>query len=375
MPNKPDLKPADEGAALRILDANLNRATEGLRVVEEYFRFALGDRHLTARCKALRHQLVAALQPIPRNHLLSSRDTLGDVGTPPFALGCGQQPTAIAAERSSALQVAIVNSERIKQAIRALEEYAKLAYPCVAREVEALRYQWYTLEKALQITADSRERLAGILLYALIDGGSSECAFVERICALLAAGVSMLQLRDKRLADRDLLARARLLRRTLDDDRAAQKEGQTKAIFIMNDRPDLALLAQADGVHVGQEELSVSDVRQLVGPQMIVGVSTHSIAQARQAVLDGANYLGCGPVFASQTKAFDRFPGLDFLREVAAEISLPAFAIGGIDSGNLPEVRRAGFTRVAIGSAIWNAADPQDAVSALQAQLAADFNA
>jgi thiamine-phosphate pyrophosphorylase len=335
----------------------------------------LGDGHLTARCKALRHQLVAALQPIPRNHLLSSRDTLGDVGTPPLAQALGQQPSAIASERSSALQVAIVNSERIKQAIRALEEYAKLAYPSIAREVEALRYQWYTLEKALQITADSRQRLAGMLLYVLIDGGSSECAFVERVRELLAAGVTVLQLRDKKLVDRDLLVRARLLRRTLDEAGSAQMEGEARALFIMNDRPDLALLAQADGVHVGQDELSVSDVRQLVGPHMIIGVSTHTIAEARQAVLDGANYLGCGPVFASQTKAFNRFPGLDFLREVAAEISLPAFAIGGIDSENLAEVRRTGFTRVAIGSAIWNAPDPQHAASAFQVQLAADRSA
>jgi thiamine-phosphate pyrophosphorylase len=90
------------------------------------------------------------------------------------------------------------------------------------------------------------------------------------------------------------------------------------------------VLCRADGVHVGQEELTIRDVRQIVGPEMLVGVSTHSIEQARQAVLDGASYLGCGPTFPSETKHFDHFPGLDFLRQVAAEISLPAFAIGGI---------------------------------------------
>jgi thiamine-phosphate pyrophosphorylase len=122
----------------------------------------------------------------------------------------------------------------------------------------------------------------------------------------------------------------------------------------MNDRPDLAVLARADGVHIGQDELSVHDARQIVGPDQLIGISTHNIEQARQAVLAGANYIGCGPTFPSSTKHFDHFPGLDFLREVAAEISLPAFAIGGVTLGNLPSVRASGFHRVAVSSALTN---------------------
>ena len=107
-------------------------------------------------------------------------------------------------------------------------------------------------------------------------------------------------------------------------------QGTRKTLFIINDRPDLAALARADGVHVGQEELSVKDARSIVGPETLVGVSTHSIEQARQAVLDGANYIGVGPTFPSGTKQFEQFPGVELLRAVAAEIRLPAFAIGGI---------------------------------------------
>ena len=93
----------------------------------------------------------------------------------------------------------------------------------------------------------------------------------------------------------------------------------------------LALLADADGVHVGQEELDVRSVRRIVGPRRLVGVSTHSLQQAKQAVLDGADYLGVGPVFHSQTKSFDNFAGLETIRAVAEEITLPWYAIGGID--------------------------------------------
>src|SRR4029077_19739139 len=107
------------------------------------------------------------------------------------------------------------------------------------------------------------------------------------------------------------------------------------ALFIMNDRPDLALLTDADGVHVGQEELSVREARRIMGPSRLVGVSTHTLEQARQAVLDGADYIGVGPVFSSTTKAFAHLAGLDLVRQVAAEITLPAYAIGGIGLENI----------------------------------------
>ena len=138
----------------------------------------------------------------------------------------------------------------------------------------------------------------------------------------------------------------------------------------MNDRPDLAVLARANGVHVGQTELSVKDARSIVGPDMLVGVSTRSIEQARQAVLDGANYIGVGPTFPSNTKRFEQFPGVELLRAVAEEIRLPAFAIGGIDRENVAEVLAAGFTRIAVSGAIAAAADPAQAAKELLERVA-----
>jgi thiamine-phosphate pyrophosphorylase len=176
----------------------------------------------------------------------------------------------------------------------------------------------------------------------------------------LAGGAQVIQLREKSLPDRDAMAIAHMVRRATRD---------ADALFVVNDRPDIARLADADGVHVGQEELSVKDARRIVGPHALVGVSTHSIEQARQAVLDGANYIGVGPTFPSSTKSFDVFPGLALIQQVRAEIRLPAFAIGGIDQDRIDDVIAAGARRVAVSSAVCGAEDPRAAAADLRRRL------
>jgi thiamine-phosphate pyrophosphorylase len=127
---------------------------------------------------------------------------------------------------------------------------------------------------------------------------------------------------------------------------------QAGVLFIMNDRPDLARLAEADGVHLGQEDLPVQETRRILGPDALIGVSTHNPDQVRQAILDGASYVGVGPTFASATKHFTDFPGLDFVRQATAETSLPAFVIGGLTLRNLETALAAGAHRIAVGDAI-----------------------
>jgi thiamine-phosphate pyrophosphorylase len=129
------------------------------------------------------------------------------------------------------------------------------------------------------------------------------------------------------------------------------------------------VLSDADGVHVGQDELTVADCRTIVGGTKLVGVSTHSLAQARQATLDGADYIGCGPTFPSQTKEFEDFPGLEFLRAVQGEICIPAFAIGGINGENIGRVLETGFRRVALSGAVTAATDPAAAARSLRQML------
>jgi len=344
--------PPDEVHVLRVVDAALNRGHEGLRVVEDYVRFVLDDRRLTAQMKGLRHDLAAIGARIPMGRRLAARETRADVGT------AVTHPSERSREGTRGVLVA--NFTRLEESLRTLEEFGKILDPDLAAEVKQLRYRTYTLQRAVEITRDSRERLDRARLYVLVDARPSPEEFTELVRSLVEARVGVLQLRDKRLDDRRLLERARLL---------GELTRGSETLFIVNDRPDLALLARADGVHVGQEELTAKDARSIVGPDALIGVSTHSVEQARRAVLDGANYVGVGPVFPSDTKHFEAVAGLELLRAVSAEIRLPAFAIGGINSENLPEVLAAGFDRVAVGGAILSAADPADAAKELLAVL------
>ena len=204
-------------------------------------------------------------------------------------------------------------------------------------------------------------RLPSAVLYALVDSRSDEETFEQYITDIIAGGVDIIQLRDKRADDRTILARSRILKDCI----AASGRN---VLFIMNDRPDLAVLVGADGVHVGQEELPVTLVRQIVGT-LLIGVSTHTIEQARQAVLDGADYIGAGPVFESATKEFSQLAGLTYLQEVAAEIAIPAFAIGGITEERLNAVLQTGICRVAVGSALWNAENPKKSAERCKAKI------
>ncbi len=339
-----------DASTLRILDAASNRATEGLRVVEDHARFVLEDRYLTRLVKELRHQLADVCRTLPWPERHASRDTQRDVGT--------EITTLAETKRLDSREVCIASLERTKQSLRSLEEYSKIDSPELSARFEGLRYQMYTLERCLGIGQESRLRLRGHQLCVLLDGHKTLDTLRALVTQLLDAGVGMLQLRDKTLADAELLERARLLRSMV----ACQ--GST-TILIVNDRPDIAALVNAEGVHLGQDDMCVKDARAILGPQKLIGVSTHSIEQARTAVLDGANYLGAGPTFPSTTKSFDQFPGLEFLRQLAGEIRLPTFAIGGIGAESLEQVLATGMTRVAASSAITRAKDPGEAAKQL----------
>lgn len=352
-PEAPGAPGAEERLGLlRILDANGNRAGEGLRVVEEYLRFVLEDTHLARLAKQLRHDLRGGLERLGPARL-AARDAAGDVGA---TIHTAQEST-----RSGSRDIVEANFKRTEQALRCLEEYAKPLDAEAAACFEALRYRAYTLARAVSVTTQATERLAAAQLYLLTDGADSPRQFEDRI-RMLAPHVDLIQLRDKRLSDRELLERAKQARALTRD---------TAMLLLVNDRPDLARLCQADGVHLGQDDLPVREARRIVGAEALVGVSTHSLDQARQAVLDGADYIGCGPTFASQTKAFEDFAGIDFLRAVHAEIRLPSFAIGGIDCDNVGEVLACGFRRIAVSAALTAGAEPAGAARELRRRLRA----
>jgi thiamine-phosphate pyrophosphorylase len=342
-----------EHDAARILDASFNRAREAARVLEDYCRFALDDRFLTEQLKELRHGLAATAQKLPQNVLLAARETLRDVGTAATAAG--------EYERSSPVHVAAVNLKRLQESLRSVEEFGKVFGPGLGRELESLRYRAYTLERAVSLGGASREKLASARLYVLLTRGQCVASLDWTIREAARGGVDVFQLREKSLPDRELLALARDVRRWT---------REAGVLFVVNDRPDIARLCEADGVHLGQDDMTVKDARRIAGPDMLIGVSTHSVEQLRAAILDGADYIGIGPTFPSKTKAFDQFPGLNFVRTAAEETSLPAFALGGICPENIAQVAEAGGRRVAVSAAICAADDPEQAARLLKAALA-----
>jgi thiamine-phosphate pyrophosphorylase len=316
-------------------------------------RFVLDDANLTGELKRLRHDLAGAARFLSSAERHAVRDTPHDVGA--------DIATESESRRADAWSVCQASLERAKQSLRSLEEFSKVAAPAHSAQFESLRYRLYTLEAAIGRTVDAIGRLAGIQLCILVDGRASEADFAALVDALIYAGVGMIQLRDKRMPVRQLVERARLL--------VARTRASAGTLAIINDRPAVAAAVDADGVHLGQEDFTLKDARVVLGPRKLIGVSTHSIEQARQAVLDGANYLGVGPVFPSATKQFDAIAGLKLVGEVAREVQLPAFAIGGVMGDNVGQIVEAGMRRVAVSSSVVGAPSPAVAAKQLLSAL------
>lgn len=353
---------ASQNSFFRIVDAAVNRASEGVRVAEDVMRMHLNDRFLASQLKELRHDLAEQVGPLSQPGI-ASRDSVGDVGrTIETASEYQRSDGAGNVGQTSFEALVIANLKRAQQAIRTLEELAKTqpsrASVQATKPIEQIRYRCYTIEKACRIALRSAMIFPKPSLYVLLDGcdGSdiggvgdlestthpAESRLAKTVKALIQAEVDFVQLRDKKLSDRQLITAGKMI---------AQLVRDSGTRFIMNDRADLAVACGADGVHVGQDELGVADVRKIIGPTKIIGVSTHSMQQAKQAVVDGADYIGVGPIFPSQTKSFSKFVGLELVNEVCTEIGLPAFAIGGIDLGNIGQLAQAGCHRVAVTAA------------------------
>lgn len=340
-----------DGPAMRILDANANRAREALRVLEDYARFAINHDELSERLKQVRHEMATVL----RDHLADAilhRDTPGDVGT--------DNKTGSEGTREDLAAVVTAAGKRLGEALRVIEEVLKTCDAGHAAAVEALRYRFYDLEQMVARTLRPRSRFRDVRLYVLITEALCRRNWLETAEEAILGGADCVQLREKEMESGELLRRATALVAL------CRKHG---VLCIINDRPDVALLSGADGVHVGQTDLPAAMVRKVVGRQMIVGVSTHCIEQARQAVVDGADYVGVGPIFRSSTKTRDFVAGPQCARVVAQTIPIPAVAIAGITEENVDEVLSTGVRAIAVTAAVVCADDPRSAAGRLKHRI------
>lgn len=342
---------------LRILDANLNRAREGLRVVEEIARFVFDDKTLQKRTKALRHQLASlfaapsslgrrlaaakqAAVALDREMLIDlGRDASGDVGRASSA----QRE----AKRTRLADLIQANFARIEESIRVLEEYTKSVPGGLSPKLKSLRFDIYSLEKDyIRMTNRSAtaQSLKGLGLYPILDRdalGAADPMAVAR--QLLIPGVKMVQYRDKSSSAAEVCRVCDQLRGM------TSRRGVT---LIVNDRADIAHAAGADGVHLGQDDMPVAAAREILGSQRIIGKSTHSLVQARRAIKEDIDYVAVGPIFSTPTKPGARPVGPDLIVKVRAMTDKLIIAIGGISEKNLPEVLDAGADGAAVISAI-----------------------
>jgi thiamine-phosphate pyrophosphorylase len=341
-------------SVMRILDANANRAREALRVIEDYARFAIDQQAMAAELKQVRHDLAEATAGFVADAILH-RDTPGDVGT--------GNKTPSERRREDLRHVVTAAGKRLGEALRTMEEYLKTIDAPAAAKLEGLRYRFYDVEHRLAfLLRPVAGSFAGVRLYVLISQSLCRKPWLEVARQAIAGGADCLQLREKELESGELLGRARQL---------VALCREQKVLCIINDRPDIALLSDADGVHVGQSDLPAREVRRLIGSSKILGVSTHQIEQARQAVRDGADYIGVGPIFPSTTKSRDFLAGLEYAREAASEIARPGVAISGINVRNVDDVLATGVRAVAVSAAVIAADDPRSAAAELKQKLSA----
>jgi thiamine-phosphate pyrophosphorylase len=308
----------------RIIDVNLNRATEGLRVVEEICRFVLEDQKLTIAVKTLRGQL----SRIVPHSLLADRDSRGDVGREPYTKDEGA--------RDKVSDIFQANIKRSEEAVRVLEEFAKLLKPVYGRKFKAIRFKLYDLEKKLAPLVGRAEKL-DFGLYVIIDP-----AVHKKPLKLIKPGVKIVQLRAKELNKADYLRLAQKI------SRKAKAQGIT---FLLNDHWRLVKQAGADGVHLGWEDLkgrSMASIRNAVGDDKIIGLSAQSLGETKKAARLGPDYIGFGPVFATPLKRGLKPTGLKALSRAVKLVREPIVAIGGINKQNYRKVISTGCSRYAV---------------------------
>lgn len=341
----------------RIIDANANRAREALRVMEDLARFILDDTELTEEIKSIRHELVDELGRMGFVHdrLAAARDVSGDVGTMITA--------ANEAHRDGLSAIGAAAAGRVTEALRSLEECAKTRSGSGAAAIESLRYRSYDADKRLAQQLPSNVQRQWRLCVLVSERLCTHCPWQEVVITALAAGADCVQLREKSIADGELLQRARVLVGLARD---------VGADVVINDRADIALAAGADVLHLGQNDLPLEEARRIVGNRMRVGVSITRVSQGHAAIEGGADYIGVGPMFPTTTKVDLVTKGPELLAKVLEDAVLsqhPHLAIGGISLDNVDQLVAVGCRGIAVSSAVCSAEDPGQACRDLLERL------
>ena len=334
-----NLKQIEDIRIAQIIDANLDRAREGLRVLEDWARFALGRKDLVKSFKNFR-------QILGKHHLKIYKESRNFINDKCAGLTHPEQFI-----RDNASSIISSNAARVQEALRVIEEFSRDHNQNLSKISSEIRYEIYSLEIEL-LEAQSNYSLRKILdennLY-LISLDTKN--LFEKIKNILEGGVKIIQLRFKQGKDSDNLRFAIKIRELCDD---------FGALFLINDRVDIALACNADGVHLGQDDMDIKSARNILGFSKIIGISANNPLDIEKAIQDGCDYLGIGPVFATTTKK-EKVPlGIDTLKSLTRDISIPWFAIGGIKEENIYLLKENNISKIAIISDLINAENPKE---------------
>lgn len=332
----------------RVIDANINRVSEGLRVIEDIERFIYENKNLARELRELRH---LTRKSFYSEELLSKRNSLGDVG-----LNISKNSNLD--KKHNIEEVLISNFKRVEEGLRSIEEGLKITGNYKESKIyENIRFRVYDLErKALTKKTFPKSDIYAILGEEFSNGKTN----IEVTKELINAGVKIIQYREKSKSNREQLEECKEIREL------TEKSGVT---FIVNDNVSIGLAVKADGIHIGQDDIDIEEARKLA-PNMIIGLSTHNGDQAKEAVKKGADYIGVGPIFHTNTKkVLEKSDGLDYLRWVKENIDLPYVAIGGIKEENIKSVKESGGYCFAMISEIVGSKDILNKVNVLREKL------
>lgn len=375
-------------SCMRIVDANLNRVAEGIRVIEDFFRFSFNSENnfdlkpfdnrenhiklveppkLVQSLRELRHKVrKSACSIMPE--LLTTRDVDGDIG---FNIS---QNSRLDKREEGTLDIITANFKRIQEGLRSIEESLKsMNHYEAAKQYESLRYTSYNLEQECfrfmeeQTKKEQQKSKFPVTdIYCLTDHALS-CgrSNIEVVNEMIRAGVKIIQYREKEKASLEKYREC------------VQIREMTKAAgvtFIVNDDVALAMMVGADGVHIGQSDYPVEAVRRLVGQDFIIGLSTHAPEEAVKAQNAGVDYIGVGPIYSTKTKKDVCSPvGHAYLEYVVKNISIPFVAIGGIKESNLHEITSRGARCVAMVSEITGAEDIGAKIESIRQKINLSF--
>lgn len=321
---------------LQIIDANLNRAREAARVIEDFLRFEFHLKNFTLEIKQLRHFL-GSVQEKFGLYVLAERDVHSD--RTKFEI------------KQTGKSILARNFKRLQEALRVLEEATKPLV--ISKKLLKARFSTYDIEKRVMMFFDKKGKLANKKLYVLIDADLCRNP-VQLAKQVSRGGADIVQLRSKKLSDSDFLKLA-----------ISMKKQMKRTMLIINDRVDITQISDADGVHLGNDDVSINEARQILSAGKIIGRTTHNLKELKDAVKQGADYVSVGPIFKTRLKPNLKPLGLEYLQS-AKSLGIPFFCVGGINLNNLAFIQGC---PVAVCSYIINSKHPSKAVKDLKKRI------